>query len=204
MGSEHLLLGILRAGDAVAAAALRAQRRHARGARALAAQPTLADERAADERAPASRPTRGSVFGEALRQAAADPAHVIGVADLLRAALRDPRGGAVPHADGARRRRDDVPGGSLAADVAGAAGTRSSTSASVSGKWQAARLPPSLASSGGSSVRQTSCAFQQRVWKRQPGGGLVGDGTSPVSTWRFLAAASRGSATGTADISAPV
>jgi hypothetical protein len=61
-----------------------------------------------------------------------------------------------------------------------------------------------LGSSGGSSVRHTSCAFQQRVWKRQPGGGLVGDGTSPLSTWRFLAAASRGSATGTADISAPV
>ena len=34
------------------------------------------------------------MFGEALRQAAADPSHVIGVADLLRAALRDPRGGA--------------------------------------------------------------------------------------------------------------
>ena len=83
-------------------------------------------------------------------------------------------------------------------------GTRSATSASVSGKWQAAMLPPSLTSSGGSSVRQISCAFQQRVWKRQACGGLVGDGTSPASTWRFFCAASRGSATGTADISAPV
>ena len=34
------------------------------------------------------------VFGEALRQAATDPGHVIGVADLLRAALRDSTGGA--------------------------------------------------------------------------------------------------------------
>ena len=53
-------------------------------------------------------------------------------------------------------------------------------------------------------MRQSSCAFQQRVWKRQPGGGLVGDGTSPVSSWRFFVVASSGSATGTADISAPV
>ena len=83
-------------------------------------------------------------------------------------------------------------------------GTRSATSASVSGKWQAAMLPPSLASSTGSSWRQISCAFQQRVWKRQPGGGLVGYCTSPTSSWRFLTAASRGSGTGTADISAPV
>ena len=53
-------------------------------------------------------------------------------------------------------------------------------------------------------MRQISCAFQQRVWKRHAGGGLVGDGTSPASIWRFFAAASCGSATGTADISAPV
>ena len=45
----------------------------------------------------------------------------------------------------------------------------------MSGKWQAARLPPSLTSSGGSSCRQISCAFQQRVWKRHAGGGLAGD-----------------------------
>src|SRR5215216_1313076 len=86
----------------------------------------------------------------------------------------------------------------------GAVGTRSATSASVSGKWQAAMLPPSLTSSAGSCVRQISCAFQQRVWKRQAGGGLVGDGTSPARIWRFLLAASDGSATGTADIRAPV
>ena len=46
-------------------------------------------------------------------------------------------------------------------------------------------LPPSLGSSSGSSVRQRSCAFQQRVWKRHAGGGLVGDGTSPASSWRL-------------------
>ena len=81
---------------------------------------------------------------------------------------------------------------------------RSATSASVRGKWHAAMLPPSLGSSGGSSMRQISCAFQQRVWNRHAGGGLVGEGTSPARIWRFLVAASLGSATGTADISAPV
>ena len=65
-------------------------------------------------------------------------------------------------------------------------------------------LPPSLASSGGSSWRQISCAFQQRVWKRQAGGGLDGDGTSPARIWRFFDDARRGCGTGTADISAPV
>src|SRR3954470_8934497 len=45
MGSEHLLLGILRAGDEVAAAALRASGVTLEGARA-AAQPTIADDEA--------------------------------------------------------------------------------------------------------------------------------------------------------------
>ena len=66
------------------------------------------------------------------------------------------------------------------------------------------QLPPSFGSSGGSSWRQISCAFQQRVWKRHAGGGLAGEGTSPARIWRFLDAASRGCGTGTADISAPV
>ncbi|MBE2317059.1 hypothetical protein DVA67_013845 [Solirubrobacter sp. CPCC 204708] len=90
MGSEHLLLGILRGGDAVAAAALRGCGITLESAR-LAAAPTLADD----------PPPNGGitayarrVFHEALRQAAADPTHVIGVGDLLRAALRDQRGGA--------------------------------------------------------------------------------------------------------------
>ena len=65
-------------------------------------------------------------------------------------------------------------------------------------------LPPSLGSSGGSSVRQTSCAFQQRVWKRQAGR-RVGRATARRRPAAGAAcAARRGSATGTADISAPV
>ena len=95
MGSEHLLLGILRAGDGVAAAALRAHGRHARERARLAAQPTLAGRGAAgEERASAVTAYARRVFNEALRDAAADPSHVIGVADLLRSALRDPSGGA--------------------------------------------------------------------------------------------------------------
>jgi len=43
----------------------------------------------------------------------------------------------------------------------------------------AARLPPSLTSSTGFSLRQISCAFPQRVWTRQPDGGFAGDGTPP-------------------------
>jgi len=91
MGSEHLLLGILRAGDAVGAAALRANGVTLEAAR-MAAQPTLANDEPAAEGAVTAYARR--VFGEALRQAATDPSHVIGVGDLLRAALRDPRGGA--------------------------------------------------------------------------------------------------------------
>ena len=42
------------------------------------------------------------------------------------------------------------------------------------------------------------------MWNRHAGGGFDGEGTSPARIWRFLLAASRGCATGTADISAPV
>ncbi len=91
MGSEHLLLGILRAGDAVGAAALRANGVTLDAAR-MAAQPTLANDEPTTEGAVTAYARR--VFGEALRQAATDPSHVIGVGDLLRAALRDPTGGA--------------------------------------------------------------------------------------------------------------
>jgi hypothetical protein len=94
MGSEHLLLGILRAGDDVAATALRAHGVTLDGARA-AAQPTLAnDEPPADTGASAVTTYARQVFNEALREAAADPTHVIGVPDLLRSALRDSSGGA--------------------------------------------------------------------------------------------------------------
>src|SRR4029077_2303653 len=73
----------------------------------------------------------------------------------------------------------------------------------LSGKWQAARVPVSRSSSGGSSSEQSSCAFGQRVWKRQALGGFAGLGTSPLSRRRSPARAA-GSATGTADSSAPV
>jgi ATP-dependent Clp protease ATP-binding subunit ClpA len=91
MGSEHLLLGILRAGDGVGAAVLRANGVTLDAAR-IAAQPTLANDHEPPEGQVTAYARR--VFGEALRHAAADPGHVIGVGDLLRAALDDPRGGA--------------------------------------------------------------------------------------------------------------
>lgn len=45
-------------------------------------------------------------------------------------------------------------------------------------------------------------AFGQRVWKGQPGGGAMGEGTSPLSTMRFDLRV--GSGTGTAESSASV
>jgi hypothetical protein len=92
IGSEHLLLGILRAGDAVAATALRSAGVTLEAAR-IAAQPTMA-EGETGEGASAITAYARQVFGEAMRQAAAGPEHVITVADLLRAALGDERGGA--------------------------------------------------------------------------------------------------------------
>jgi transposase-like protein len=91
MGSEHLLLGVLRGGDGVAAAALRAEGVTIEAAR-LAAAPTLTGEEAPPNGGITAYARR--VFGEALRTAAAEPGHVIQVSDLLRAALRDSRGGA--------------------------------------------------------------------------------------------------------------
>src|SRR3954469_7072596 len=89
LGSEHLLLGILRAGDGVAAAALRAAGLTLAGARA-AATPTLATNGDGPEaRSSAVTSYARRVFGEAMRHAAADPGRAIGVSDLLRAALGD-------------------------------------------------------------------------------------------------------------------
>jgi transposase-like protein len=93
MGSEHLLLGILRARDGVAAAALRAHGVTIENARA-AVQPTLAGEEPPEERASQVTVYARRVFTEALRAAAAGPSHVIEVNDLLKAALDDPNGGA--------------------------------------------------------------------------------------------------------------
>jgi ATP-dependent Clp protease ATP-binding subunit ClpA len=91
MGSEHLLLGILRAGDPFAAGALRAAGVTIENAR-LAAAPTLVGEDDAPDEKITGYARR--VFTEALRTAAADPSHMIGVADLLRSALSDETGGA--------------------------------------------------------------------------------------------------------------
>jgi hypothetical protein len=94
IGSEHLLLGILRAGDAHAAAALRAHGVGLEAAR-LAIQPTLAaDGSGRDDDESAITAYARQVFGAALRQAAAHPGRAIDVADVLAAALRDDGGGA--------------------------------------------------------------------------------------------------------------
>jgi len=96
MGSEHLLLGILRAGDAVGAEALRRSGVSLEAARRYA-QPTLAhngNHAEAGERASAVTDYARQVFGEALRHAASEPDHAVGVDDLLLAALHDAEGGA--------------------------------------------------------------------------------------------------------------
>jgi ATP-dependent Clp protease ATP-binding subunit ClpC len=93
MGSEHLLLGILRSGDPIASAALRAGGITIENAR-MAAQPTLAGEEPVDDTASQVTAYARRVFTDALRAAAADPSHVIGVTDLLKSALSDPNGGA--------------------------------------------------------------------------------------------------------------
>jgi transposase-like protein len=90
IGSEHLLLGILRAGDPRAAAALRAHGVKLEAAR-LAAQPTVTGGDGEGTSAITAYARR--TFGEAMRQASADR-HAIDVADLLAAALREPAGGA--------------------------------------------------------------------------------------------------------------
>src|SRR6478752_9578244 len=78
-------------------------------------------------------------------------------------------------------------------------------SSPFSGWWHATWCPVFSWSSGGSVVLQICVAFQHRVWKRQPEGGEIGDGTSPLSRMRsLLAPRLRGSGTGTADMSAVV
>ena len=68
-----------------------------------------------------------------------------------------------------------------------------------SGKWHATTLPAPSACRGGSTDAQRSVAFQQRVRKRHPDGGSIGDGTSPTSRMRFPEPGIEGLATGTAD-----
>src|SRR5438309_2064512 len=64
-------------------------------------------------------------------------------------------------------------------------------------KWQATKRPLSFISSGGSTSEQIFCAIGQRVWNRQAGGGLTGDGISPFRRIGFRAASRSGSGTGT-------
>ena len=54
--------------------------------------------------------------------------------------------------------------------------------------------------SGGSSSAQISCAYGQRVRKRQPDGGVIADGSSPVTAAPRRERASTGSGTGIVSI----
>src|SRR5664280_1955363 len=70
-------------------------------------------------------------------------------------------------------------------------------------KWHATRCPGRISRNSGTSVSHSfGCSSrsrsQQRVWKRQPDGGLAGDGTSPFRTIRRLRTV--GSGSGTADM----
>ena len=59
------------------------------------------------------------------------------------------------------------------------------TERSSDAKWQATGWSWPRSTRAGSSTAQISCAFQQRVLKRQPLGGLTGLGTSPSRTIRL-------------------
>ena len=74
-----------------------------------------------------------------------------------------------------------------------------------SAKWHAANWPSPSSRNGGSWVWEhfgsPTCAYsQQRVWKRHPGGGAAGLGTSPLRTMRRLWY--RGIGSGTAESNA--
>ena len=72
----------------------------------------------------------------------------------------------------------------------------------VSGKWQATRCPGPSSRGCGTSDAHTSCARGQRVRNRQPDGGEIGDGGSPVSV--AVARAAPGSVDGIESSSALV
>src|SRR6185437_12578233 len=67
-------------------------------------------------------------------------------------------------------------------------------------RWQDTPWPGAISRKTGLSILQRSSASGQRVWKVQPGGGLIGLGTSPCS--RRFSRRSFGFGTGTADRSA--
>src|SRR3954453_2732318 len=69
-------------------------------------------------------------------------------------------------------------------------------------KWHATWWPGSISRRAGTSSLHRGTIYGQRVWKRQPGGGLSGLGTSPCTT--SLVRLMAGSGTGTAASSASV
>ena len=76
-----------------------------------------------------------------------------------------------------------------------------------SAKWHATWWPGAISRSSGTSSEQRSGSprrsrSQHRVWKRQPDGGLAGDGMSPLRMTRRLRW--RGLGSGTADRRATV
>ena len=78
-----------------------------------------------------------------------------------------------------------------------------------SAKWQATSCPVASGRRTGSCVTHSSglprrSRSQQRVWKRQPDGGLAGLGTSPVRMIRRRRPSMTGSGTGMADSRATV
>ncbi len=70
---------------------------------------------------------------------------------------------------------------------------------SYSGKWQATDRTPDDAVSIGSWLAHLSVAFQQRVRKTQPLGGLIGLGRSPSRRIRLRVRSALGSGCGAAD-----
>ena len=82
-----------------------------------------------------------------------------------------------------------ISAGIAAAACRASSRARSVRSVSVIGKWQATVWPVASSRRSGSSLAQSSWAFQQRVRKRQPEGGSMGLGTSPVSRMRVRWAA---------------
>ncbi|MNY05363.1 hypothetical protein D3C86_1380830 [compost metagenome] len=67
-------------------------------------------------------------------------------------------------------------------------------------RWQATKCSAPMSLKAGSAVLQMSFAKGQRVWKRQPEGGLTGLGMSPWRMMRSLRTV--GSGMGTAESSA--
>ena len=66
--------------------------------------------------------------------------------------------------------------------------------------WQATKWPEETSLNSGMDAAQASVAWGQRVRKGQPEGAFRGLGISPDRTIRWLARATLGSGTGTADI----